>query len=139
MIDNNIRQERDNRVLHRLFAAIILASVISACGWPSVSENTDGLGDGAIGNYLREAGHRNHSEVELRREIAELIFRQFSTKSVSRLQAESLGARCEKPPSTECNYLGEMSYRLSGLPRGSHHEGKRTVVSFKVRFSYLKP
>jgi hypothetical protein len=102
--------------------------------------NTDELGNGIIGNYLREADHWNlRSENELKRDIAKLIIQRISTKDASGKDAESLGVRCARPPGTECSYSGEVSYRLGGLPQNSPHQGKKTIVTIRVLFSYLKP
>jgi hypothetical protein len=99
----------------------------------------DELGASPIGNYLRDAVHWNLREVDLERGLAELVTERTSRNSMSRRDAESLGAKCAQTPSSECSYSGEISYRLNGLPQDSPHQGKRTVVNIQVRFSHLKP
>jgi hypothetical protein len=100
--------------------------------------NTDGLGSSPIGNFLRK-DQWNSSDVDIKRGIAGLISERSSKKGISRDDAESLGARCEPAPSTECTYSGEMWFRIGPLPHDSPQYGKRTIVKMQVRFSCLKP
>jgi hypothetical protein len=133
------RLPRRFRLFVRSAWSMILVAAISQCGWPSVTLKNDELGMSPIGNYLREDIRWNSRGVDLERGIAKLIAERFPAKSISREDAESLGAQCAQPPDTDCSYSGEISYRLGGLPHDSPHQGKRTLVNIKVKFSYLPP
>src|SRR5208283_2904393 len=122
----------------RITGLLAIAGMISGCdrpwtlwtSWPGpyMVLNTDGLGTGPIGNYLRK-DQWGHSEVDLEHGIAELINERSSTKAISREDAESLGVQCAPAPSTECSYSGELWFRVGPLPPESPHYGKRTVVN----------
>ena len=130
--------------LLRIVGSSAIACVLSGChagfwswaGWPSIVENTDGLGTSPIGDYVRE---RSGQIDDLKLLIIDFVKEQTSARGVSRKDAESLGMQCAPAPGTECTYSGEYWYREYGHRRESPHYGKRIIQHIDVRFSYLKP
>ncbi|HZR74247.1 hypothetical protein [Bradyrhizobium sp.] len=127
----------------RIALLLALSGIVSGCHWrsswpwPGRTENTDGLGDSVIGNYMRPVWD-SHFDDRVKENIIKLL-KQTPGKGFTRQDAESLGAHCASAPSTECKYVGEAWYRSHGLPETSPSFGKKVIVNIEVSFSYLKP
>jgi hypothetical protein len=122
-------------------AVVALATLfLCACDQlgPSATVNKEGLGDSAIGQYLREKLEWNTKEEDLRQGIEELM--AASPKSADpNADAASLGLNCQAL-GRKCIYTGNVVYRFNGVPADSPHRGKQDTILIRVEIaSYPNP
>jgi hypothetical protein len=123
--------ERGRPMRARVPISLSIILVASASLWPSATVNADDLGTSPIGQFLRSKFLWEISEDEIVRGVRELLT-SSSKVSGSRTDAESIGMDCENLPSTTCHYIGKVVYRFEGLPQGSAHRDKQTVLTVQI-------
>lgn len=147
LVNAKMGRQMKTRSALRIALLLALSGIVSGCWsswpWPGRTENTDGIGNSVIGNYMRDAWHNSgwdslSGDDALKQGIIELI-KKSPGKGTTRQSAESLGAHCAPAPSTECKYVGEAWYVSHGLPTTSAYYEKKAIVTIEVSFSYLKP
>ncbi len=98
--------------------------------WPSISEDTTGLGKSEIARIVKSACCSD-AEVVIARNITGVLNNAMVGR-LPRAAAESVGFTCENPPGQSCRYTGESKYQIHPMPKNNPDAGKVHIVSYTV-------
>lgn len=126
---SNLRWQ--SRCMCFLFGVVLTSMGLFACSWPwpSVTEDTAGLGNSEIARILKQSCcvvnlmhvHKIKAALEKAREG-----RSY------RSAAEAVGFMCEAPPSKICQYAGKMTYQVHGAPKENVDAQKVHILSYSI-------
>jgi hypothetical protein len=114
-----------------LFGVVLTSMGLFACSWPwpSVTEDTTGLGNSEIAGILkRSCCVVNEMVVQNIRTVLEKAKVGRSLRSA----AESVGFTCEESPSKTCRYVGMMTYQVHGAPKENVDAQKVHIISYSI-------
>ncbi len=102
------------------------------CGgpWPSISVDTQGLGQGPIADYLKLPAW-DHEEKRIADKV-KLMLEIANSKNTPRSSAESIGMVCSSLPSKMCQYKGVVIYQAHGTPKENTLSGEPTKILIEI-------
>ena len=126
---SNLRWQ--SRCMCFLFGSVLTSIGLFACSWPwpSVTENTTGLGNSEIATILKRSCCVA-DEMVVKNIKAALENAKHGQSLCS--AAESIGFTCEALPSKTCRYAGTMRYQVHGAPKENRDAQKVHIVSYSI-------
>jgi hypothetical protein len=112
-----------------LLSVFCILFLVGCSGWPGISENTQGLGQGQIATLFRYDW--GFPEDFFSEKIKELLI-TANKSNQPRSAAESVGMTCEAPPSRSCKYFGVVRYFFINGPSGNPDADKPHYVRINV-------